>query len=235
MTTPTLQKQRDSLLETPSPRELPSQETGHALCADDARVAWPLFQAEYGGSKPTSALQLQLRTISLRGAMKLNENWHSRLPKTDFSNIIRSGWYHCFVAESSNVFYAVAIWTNPVARLLNGRGMIELRRLAIAPDAPKNTASRMLRIMALLLFRELGPRTLISYQDTEVHTGGIYKAAGWSPTARNESGEWNRPNRFRKGPQSAAPKQRWELAPSAACSVGVAASNGSEFQEGKKL
>jgi hypothetical protein len=62
---------------------------------------------------------------------------------------------------------------------------MELRRMACGPDAPKNTASRMLAIMTrqLHLYFPLCPR-VISYQDTEVHTGTIYKAAGWEIGAR---------------------------------------------------
>jgi hypothetical protein len=52
---------------------------------------------------------------------------------------------------------------------------------------------------------------LVSYQDTEVHTGGIYRAAGWTPTTVNKDGRWDRPNRSRPESQSNAAKQRWEL------------------------
>ena len=143
----------------------------------------------------------------------LNENWHSRLPKIGAS---RGRVYYC--AEHDGVCYAVAMWSNPVARLLPQREWLELRRLAIAPDAPKNSASRMLGWMA----RDINKRfpdvvRLISYQDCEVHTGGIYKAAGWvhaenyvsrargwskgSGGGRDRSGRTN---------QAVAPRMRWE-------------------------
>lgn len=177
--------------------------------ADDVRVTCPLFQAEYGGSTPTSALQLKIGKIPVRVAMALNRQWHSRLPE------IGNGM-QCFAfgAECNNRFYAVALWSTPVARLLNGLGFIELRRMAIADDAPKNTGSRMLRIMALLIKRER-PDTLalISYQDTDVHTGTIYKAAGWTPRVMGDSqSKWSMPNRHRSnGPASQSVKVRWEL------------------------
>ena len=97
--------------------------------------------------------------------------------------------------------------------MLNNRGMYELRRLAIAPDAPKNTASRMLRIMARMIAKKRpNTKTLISYQDTEVHTGGIYKAAGWSPVVKGKVSEkgWN--TRSPHAMQSVADKIRWEYA-----------------------
>ena len=62
---------------------------GQILCAGDAMVACPLFQAEYGGSKPTSALQLKISKCHVKHACKLNEMWHSRLPLLDWSSVVR--------------------------------------------------------------------------------------------------------------------------------------------------
>jgi hypothetical protein len=180
--------------------------------AGGVRVAHPLFQAEGGGSIPTSALCLRFDCIALKRAIELNREWHSRLPKVVESNIVRTVRHVCYSAEYCGIFYAVAIWTNPVARLLPQTTYLELRRLAIAEDAPKNTATRMIGWMV----RDIRKRfpvieRLVSYQDTEVHDGTIYKAAGWKATAINKDGEWNRPNRVRERAQSASPKRRWEL------------------------
>jgi hypothetical protein len=92
----------------------------------------------------------------------------------------------------------------------------ELRRFAIAPDAPKYTASRMLAWMARDIKRT-HPETprLISYQDLEAHKGTIYKAAGWRPAegykprARGWTGWGNRP-RIGRTNQAVAPRMRWE-------------------------
>ena len=178
--------------------------------ADGAIVAHPLFQAEDGGSRPTSALQLRVLPIHVRTAMELNAAWHSRLPKTDFNNLVRTSALECFGAMFDGKWMAAAIWTNPVARLLPQDGWLELRRLAICSDAPRNTASRMLSVMRRLLKRKLPHiEKFISYQDTEVHTGGIYRADGWTLEAENPDGEWDRPNRARAKAQSSAPKNRW--------------------------
>jgi hypothetical protein len=198
----------DQTQNTPTPRSTNR--------ADDVRDSMPLFRSGRGGSTPTSALQLQIRRVDVHHAILLNEAWHSRLPKADWTNVVRRSPYACYVAEHDAIAYAVAIWSAPCARLLNGRGWLELRRLAIAENAPRNTASRMLRVMRLLLGRELPQiRRLISYQDTEAHTGTIYKAAGWQPTALNKCGEWRRPNQGKRRtsviPQSQAPKRRWEI------------------------
>jgi hypothetical protein len=183
------------------------------ICADDARVACPLFQAEYGGSKPTSALQLVVRKVPPKIASELNARWHSRLPE-----IKNYKMCFCYSAEFSNVFYAVALMSHPVASGLNGQGIVELRRMAIAPDAPKNTGSRFLRIMVALLRRDRPEFTkIISYQDTEVHTGAIYKAAGWSAVENTHKGGacgWDNNARRRTESNGKAPllakKIRWE-------------------------
>jgi hypothetical protein len=178
--------------------------------ADGVRRTRSLFQAGDGGSRPTSALQLWLDVIDFPEARRLNRLWHSRLPRMG-TGFIDNQPFLCFGAVFGGRYYAAAIWSNPVARNLPQDSWLELRRLAVAPDAPRNTASRMLRVMALLVRRfRPGVVRLVSYQDTEVHTGGIYRAAGWAKTVVNPDGNWDRPNRSRPKAQSAAPKQRWE-------------------------
>lgn len=185
------------------------------FCADDATVACPLFRAEYGGSTPTSALHLRLAKITPKLACSLNALWHSRLPIITVNNIIGTGMHICFAAECGNRYYAVAIYSAPIARFLNDRKTLELRRLAVSPDAPKNTATRVLAITRRLIRQRL-PHIdkLISYQDCQVHTGTIYKADGWTPTKINKSWDWRRCQRGRmdnNAPQAASPKQRWEF------------------------
>jgi len=145
------------------------------LCADDVEVAFPLFQAEWGGSIPTSALQLRFSKTSRAQFDALNRKWHSVLPeaKNSYEGV------H-YAAECGNIIYAVAWWSKPAARRLNGKGMFELRRYAIADNAPPNTASRFLSWMAREIKTAMPQiETLISYQDTSKHRGTIYKATGW--------------------------------------------------------
>ena len=144
---------------------------------DSVRVAYPLFQAEGGGSTPTSTLHcrdLIFEPCLKQFAARLVEEWHSRLP------VCQSGpWMYAFHAAHGDLTYAVALWNNPSARTLPNE-WLELRRMACAPDAPKNTPSRFLAWMARY-FQKHRPdiERLISYQDTAVHAGTIYKAAGW--------------------------------------------------------
>lgn len=179
--------------------------------ADDVRVAYPLFQEEYGGASPTSALQFNIQEIDVHKACSLNRLWHSRLPYIHWSNIVRNKYYICYSAECSNKYYAVGIWSSPVARLLDDTKMLELRRMAIAPDAPKNTASRMIRIMTALIKKKFPAiDKLISYQDTEVHKGTIYAASNWKIACTTKGASWSNVNRKRNKEQTMADKIRWE-------------------------
>lgn len=180
----------------------------HSSCVDDVRVTCPLFQEEYGGSTPTSTLQLQFAVMDIKRALQLNDKWHSRLPKL-------TNWPGCFAygAECNNIVYAVSIWGRPVARAYNGTATVELRRMAIADDAPKNTATRMIGWMIRELKKSGKYTNAISYQDTAVHNGTIYKASGWNPVKVGKD-TWDRPNqrnRRREDSQEVGAKVRWEI------------------------
>ncbi len=174
---------------------------------ESIRVVHPLFQTEGGGSIPTSPLQLTFGEITLSQAKQLNEFWHSRLPGYTQTQAIA-----CYGAEFKGLFYAIAIWSNPSSASLPSN-WIELKRMAISQDAPKNTASRMISWMVkdIRKSRPLCPK-LISYQDTEVHAGTIYKASGWCAAHVSKGDTWQgRKNRPRSIEQTTSPKVRWEF------------------------
>jgi len=182
--------------------------------ADGVRVACPLFQEEGSGSIPTSALSLVFREAPLGMVIDLNRLWHSRLPKVESSNVLRCTNRAWWVAEFDGIYYASAIWTSPTAGNLPQKEWFELRRLAIAPDAPKNTATRMIGWMTRQIRATFPDVTrLISYQDCDVHKGTIYRAAGWTPTAvsKDHRNRGLRSGRVRNMSQTTATKQRWEL------------------------
>jgi hypothetical protein len=180
-------------------------------CGESIRVMHPLFQEGEGGSIPTSPLSMRVEKVDYLTARSLNFEWHSRLPKIGDPPGTTNAML-CFGAVHSQKCYAVAIWSHPVSRSLPQVEWLELRRLAISGDAPKNTASWMLSVMVRLI-RKLRPEvtTLISYQDKSVHTGTIYKAAGWKPTAFKRYSSWSNATRVRPKDQAASDKQRWEL------------------------
>ena len=92
-----------------------------------------------------------------------------------------------------------------------GADALELRRLAISQDAPRNTASRMLSVMRKAIKKKMPHiKLLISYQDTDVHQGTIYKASGWSAASVSKAGMHWGDTRKRSKAQSTASKIRWE-------------------------
>ena len=70
----------------------------------------------------------------------------------------------------------------------------------------------MIRIMALDIAKRFPDiETLISYRDTSVHKGTIYKASGWEVMAHSAGYDWElhgkKQRRYPRGkPQSLAPK-----------------------------
>ena len=153
---------------------------------------------------------LRIIEIPPRLASRLNAEWHSILPRIHPSNIVRNRHYACFAAYYGDAFniLAVAIWTSPIARNLDQERILELRRLAISPGAPKNTATWFLSRMIKLIKRKFpGIEKLISYQDIS-QKGTIYKAANWKMSGRVKFRSWAR-SRKRNPDQSTNDKVRW--------------------------
>lgn len=172
-----------------------------------------LFAIQERQFPPESPKQLDFKVIRAQTACNLNQQWHSRLPIIDWSNVVRNTHYICFGAMFDNEFYASAIWSSPVAqnRFKYGKQILELRRLAISPEAPRNTATRMLSIMRKHIAKFMPDiALLISYQDTEVHHGTIYKADNWIATNLTQGISWTTDKRDRNTEQSMADKIRWE-------------------------
>jgi hypothetical protein len=165
--------------------------------------------------------ELEYEVIKAKLACELNDKWHSRLPYIHWSNVVRNTHYKCFGAKvrgteigpNGEGYVAVGIWSSPVAqnRFKYGKQMLELRRMAISDECPKNTATHMLRFMRQwirLNFQDVS--MLVSYQDTEVHAGTIYKADNWTEASLSDGASWTTAKRTRNKEQTTAPKIRWE-------------------------
>lgn len=165
-----------------------------------------------------SVRELVLDRCDPQTARRLNELWHSRLPRTQVGP-----WQFGFVAHKEGIAYGVALWHNPSARTLPSH-WLELRRLALSDDAPHCAASWMLAGMRRYFASHCPERErLISYQDCDVHQGTIYKAAGWVPAhlAKARTRDRSAPRRgtrrdYRSNQNGLAPdasaKVRWEVA-----------------------
>ena len=181
----------------------------------ERRLAPLLEPDEY--TAPPRATDLTVEPTSPAVCVPLIAAWHSRLP-----HVQRGPWRLAFVSHYQQTVFAVALWHNPSARGLP-QDWLELRRMAVAPDAPHCTASHMLGQMRRQIRMLLPDITrLISYQDQDVHTGTIYRAAGWTPAwvtkARVRDRSKNRvgTNRaYRSDANGLAPagaaKTRWEI------------------------
>ena len=155
---------------------------------------------------------LKLERVSAITACDLNSRWHSRLPIIHWSNVVRNTHYICYGAIYKSIYYAVGIWSSPVAqnRFENGKSMLELRRLAIRDEAPKYTATWMLGKMIKDIKTSLPDISkLISYQDTDVHNGTIYKAGNWFVDGESAGISWTTSSRHRNPDQTTAKKIRW--------------------------
>ena len=155
---------------------------------------------------------MNLREVGVNFAMKYNELWHSRLPTTSHSNMIRNTHKIFYGAEYDGHCFAVAMWTTPVAnnRMAKNQVWLELRRLAVADDAPKFTATWMLSKMIKDIKKRFPEVTkLVSYQDTGVHNGTIYAAANWKKDVVSKFQDWTTEKRSRNSMQSKSDKVRW--------------------------
>lgn len=166
---------------------------------------------------PASATVLVVVEIDMRLAAELNRLWHSLLPRTDLGNLLCGNTSAAYGAEFDNMLWAVAIFSQPIAPGMMDGKTIELRRLAICDQAPKNTASRMLAVCRKLVVRKYPQmRRLVSYQALDHHAGTIYRASGWKPVGKVSKcrPQRNKGSRYRAtGPlQTHSPKQRWEIA-----------------------
>lgn len=184
-------------------------------CAVATRRQPELFAPET--SRPTvKARDLVVELCPTIEAVELVAAWHSRLPRC------QSGpWQFAFRAHFEGHVFAVALWNNPSARTLPAH-WLELRRMACSPDAPRNTASRFLALMVGHFRRECPARErCISYQDTAVHLGTIYKASGWTPayTSKPRVRDRSKPrvgthrayrSNLNGGEPDASAKVRWE-------------------------
>jgi hypothetical protein len=182
-----------------------------------AVVAHPLFHAGNRGSIPTSSLSFHFEEIAMREAAALNRRWHSMLPRTDLGNLLCGNMSVAYAAEFDGRHFAVGIWSQPIIASMCDGHTIELRRLAVCHECPKNTASRMLAIMRRLVKRKMPHLTkAISYLAVDVHAGTIYRADGWQPDGPIVEA---RPQRMpgskqrATGPlQTTSRKQRWRHA-----------------------
>ncbi len=175
-----------------------------------------LYQEGINGKTPGSAKDMRIQQILMRTAQQLNRCWHSMLPRTDLGNLLCGNMSLAFAAEYDIRYYAVAIYSQPIIHAMCDGKTIELRRLAICSEAPKNTASRMMAVCRKLVKKKMPHlERMISYLAVDVHEGTIYRADGWRPVGEIVDARPQRQRGSRQratGPlQTTSRKQRWEI------------------------
>lgn len=157
---------------------------------------------------PTSTKQYRLREISSQQAARLNNYWHSTNPTIGAVNTFKI----CFGAEFEGRIHAIAIWSNPVARLLPQSAWLELRRYAMAPYALRNLPTRMMRLMKRVIrARFPAVNVLCTYQDESEHDGTIYKAmSDWESVEVGSGGPWSNRTRSNRTAVRKKRKVRWQ-------------------------
>lgn len=110
--------------------------------------------------------------------------------------------------DNDLIVQGIVILGSPASRVLGARGFIEIRRLCLGPDAPKNAASYLLG-WATRWAAEHGFSRVVSYADPSAsregcpgdkHRGRIYLAANFRPAGetkdhRYDGGWGGRPTR----------------------------------------
>lgn len=178
-------------------------ETETGVCLD--------FGAPHCSPSALTDTACEIREITPLLASRLVRTWHSLLPHIPPSNIQRNKHAVCFALVVGGWAHAVAIYTSPVSRHLSDGVTLELRRLAIAPTCPKNTATWFMARCEKRI-RAMWPEIarLVSYQDTSAHTGTIYKAGNWCVGAETPYRPWVTGKRARAPSQTKSKKIRWE-------------------------
>jgi hypothetical protein len=144
---------------------------------------------EEGGSIPTYSLrksEWEVDTCSLKIAQELVRRFHYSHGGSN-TRVVTCGLWRRGVREESECYGAA--WYLPPTRTAaksvckdNPGGVLSLSRLVCIPEAPKNSASFLIRHSMRFIDRRRWP-VLLTYADTwQGHGGGIYKAlkdAGW--------------------------------------------------------
>jgi len=159
-----------------------------------------LFQIEDGGASPTSPLQLsdfKIFPCKWRDIVNVLRDFHYR--KTQIGGSLK---YVFKVVSNDQVIGGLAFgnpW-HPESYEEGGRWKcLELRRLCLIDDAPKNSESWAIGYCLRWLRKFTDYNRILSYSDLgQGHIGTIYKASGFTLFSESKKGgkviEWRKKN-----------------------------------------
>jgi hypothetical protein len=114
-------------------------------------------------------------------------------------------------AQHDGATIGVAIIGRPVARALCDGWTVEVRRLAVTPEAPKGACSYLYGA-ARRIAGAFGYRKVITYT-LETEGGASLRGAGWQPTKASRPHQWQRSEASKDRAEQAVcgqQKIRWE-------------------------
>lgn len=137
-------------------------------------VARQALQSENGGSIPTSPHQLRIRKGRFSEFSELLKNYHYKSSK------IGGGISHNLVLEyNERIYGGIVIGKMRHANNYEEKA-VELRRMVLHPDCPKNTASYFLSKTIWWLKNNTDVSVVLTFADQTVgHSGTCYKAANF--------------------------------------------------------
>jgi hypothetical protein len=121
------------------------------------------------------------------------------------------GWNFVLGAYFDNELIGLIILSHPAARYEDQKTTLEIRRLAFAPNAPKNSPSRLIGF-AKRKAKKRGFKRIISYASTyQHHEGKVYLATGFQQTIISTGAHWKRKGRTKVTGWDTSPKLKFEL------------------------
>ena len=157
------------------------------------------------GGTPMLDYKLQVRPVTFRDACAFVRRHHAHNAPPVSWRMGHAVW------NGRHTLIGVAMVGNPVARALNGRGIVEVNRLCvrrdIAPMLCRDACSKLYSVAARAAERA-GFVRIISYtrQDED---GASLRAAGWVPDATVRGRSWHSKRRARSNTNAFVDKVRW--------------------------
>ena len=144
-------------------------------------VAQLLFQMTGGSSILTSPHQLRFEVVEKKTAAMAYSKWHYFGDKGFLASVNFGVFFEGRLVGAISYGIPNAPKMKGLFDMKSQKYFLELTRLALSEECPKNSESRTIAITIKLL-RKLRPdiKGIITYADTKQgHTGVIYKASGF--------------------------------------------------------
>lgn len=110
-----------------------------------------------------------------------------------------------------NQLVGVAICGRPIARQADNPGSLEILRLCVAPDAPRNACSFLYRV-CYRVWMAMGGKEVITYT-LQSESGSSLRGAGFQEVLKFDGASWSRENRPRETQAvQLESKVKWRLA-----------------------